>query len=93
MKKLTSIDANQAKAEKHKNTLLEYDRTSEKRTQVIDDESDYFSIEAEKWMTKEQRSKLKQREKEVWEQRHGSRLNKKYNFDFAGRKVVEDVPR
>ena len=77
-------------AETHKNTLLEYDRTTEKRTRVIDDESDYFSVDAEKWMTSDQRKKVKEREKELWEQKHGSRLNKKYTFDFSGKKVVED---
>ena len=87
MKKLTAMD----KAEQHKNTLLEYDRTSEKRTQVIDDESDYFSVDSEKWLNSEQRKKLKEHEKKLWEQKHGSRLNKKYNFDFAGRKIVEET--
>ena len=89
MKKLMSDEA-KIKAEKLKNTLLEYDKTSEKRTKVIDDESDYFAVDNDKWLTKDQRKKLKEREKEIWEQRHGSRLNKKYNFDFAGRKIVED---
>ena len=32
----------QKAAEAQKNRLLEFDRTSEKRTKVIDDESDYF---------------------------------------------------
>ena len=86
MKKLMA----QEKAESHKNTLLEYDRTSEKRTQVIDDESDYFSVDNDKWLNKEQRRKLTERAKELHEQRHGSRLNRKFNFDFAGRQIIED---
>ena len=49
--KLLNNDA-QSKAERHKNTLLEYDKTSEKRTQVIDDESDYFATDSDKWLTK-----------------------------------------
>ena len=80
-----------SKAENLKNKLLEYDRTSEKRTKVIDDESDYFAVDSDKWLTKEQRKKLKEKEKAIHEQRHGSRLNKKYTFDFAGRQVVEDT--
>ena len=72
MKKLMSTSNAQEKAEFHKNTLLEYDRTSEKRTQVIDDESDYFSVDNDKWLNQEQRKKLKDREKELYEQRHGS---------------------
>lgn len=90
MKKLMTTSNAQEKAEFHKNTLLEYDRTSEKRTQVIDDESDYFSVDNDKWLNKEQRQKLKERQKELHEQRHGSRLNQKFTFDFAGRKVIED---
>ena len=90
MKKLMTTTNAQEKAEFHKNTLLEYDRTSEKRTQVIDDESDYFSVDNDKWLNKEQRQKLKERQKELHEQRHGSRLNQKFTFDFAGRKVIED---
>ena len=73
------------KAEAQKNRLLEYDRTSEKRTKVIDDESDYFAVDAYKWMTPEQKSKLKEREAELREKRHGSRLDRKIDFDFAGK--------
>jgi len=87
--KLLSTEA-QSKAELHKNNLLEYDKTSEKRTQVIDDESDYFATDTDKWMTKDQRKKMKEREKEIWEQKHGSRLNKKYTIDFGAKTIVED---
>ena len=38
----------------HKNKLIDYDRTSAKRTQVIDDESDYFNINS-KWLNQQQR--------------------------------------
>ena len=68
---------------------MEYDRTSEKRTKVIDDESDYFSVDAYKWMTSEQKIKLKEREKELREKRHGSRLDRKIDFDFAGNILKE----
>jgi hypothetical protein len=77
--------SNREKAEAQKNRLLEYDRTSEKRTKVIDDESDYFSVDAYKWMTPEQKKKLKEREEELKEKRHGSRLDRKIDFDFAGK--------
>ena len=75
---------NSDKAEEQKNRLLEYDRTSEKRTRVIDDESDYFAVDAYKWMTPDQKKKLKEREEELREKRHGSRLDRKIDFDFAG---------
>lgn len=41
----------------HKNKLLDYDRTSAKRTQVIDDESDYFNTNS-KWLNSNQRDLL-----------------------------------
>jgi len=73
----------------NKNKLLEYDRNSERRTKVIDDESDYFSIDSYKWMTPEQKTKLKAREEELRQKRYGSRLDRKLDFDFAGRRIVE----
>ena len=48
MEKLLKSTEAQSKAELHKNTLLEYDKTSEKRTKVIDDESDYFATDTGK---------------------------------------------
>ncbi|XP_071952052.1 activating signal cointegrator 1-like [Antedon mediterranea] len=79
------------KAIKNKNRLIEYDRTSVKRTQVIDDESDYFATDTNQWLTDKERQLLTKRESELREQRHGSRLNKKITFDFAGRKVVDSA--
>ncbi|XP_048733687.2 activating signal cointegrator 1-like [Ostrea edulis] len=77
------------KAVQHKNKLLEYDKTSVRRTQVIDDESDYFSTD-NRWLSNTERTKLKKREEELRAQRHGSRKDRKVTLDFAGRRVVED---
>lgn len=73
----------------HKDKLIEYDKTSVRRTKVHDDQSDYFSSDTNQWLNTTERGELKKREGELREQRHGSRLNKKFNLDFAGRKVVE----
>ncbi|XP_071794721.1 activating signal cointegrator 1-like [Asterias amurensis] len=78
------------KALQHKDKLMEYDQSSARRTQVIDDESDYFSTDSNKWLTKEDREKLRKRRDELRELKHGSRLKKTFTLDFAGRKVVED---
>ena len=75
------------KAEAQKDRLLEYDQTSEQRTKVIDDESDYFATDVYKWMTPEQKSKSKEQEKELREKLHGSRLDRKIDFDFAGKNI------
>lgn len=72
-----------------RNRLLEYDRSSEKRTTIIDDESDYFK-EASVWLSDAERKKLKKLEDEIRERKHGSRLNRKVTIDFAGRQVVTE---
>ncbi|XP_007532408.1 activating signal cointegrator 1 [Erinaceus europaeus] len=78
------------KAIKHKDKLLEFDRTSIRRTQVIDDESDYFACDSNQWLSKIERETLQKREEELREFRHASRLSRKVTIDFAGRKIVED---
>lgn len=57
---------------------------------MIDDESDYFSVDSNKWLTKEQREALRKREDQIRQEKHGSRLDRKVTLDFAGRRVVED---
>jgi len=74
----------------NKERLLEYDANSAKRTQIIDDESDYFNVDTNKWLTPQQREALKKKKEELHEERHKSRLDRRITFDFAGRKVVED---
>ena len=55
---------------------------------MIDDESDYFSVD-DRWLSKADKEKLKKREEELRAQRHTSRKDRKITLDFAGRKVVE----
>ena len=74
----------------NKNRLLDYQANSAKRTQIIDDESDYFNVDTNKWLTPEQREAMKKRKEEQHEEKHKSRLDRKITFDFAGRKVVEE---
>uniref|UniRef100_A0A2K6EU96 Thyroid hormone receptor interactor 4 n=1 Tax=Propithecus coquereli TaxID=379532 RepID=A0A2K6EU96_PROCO len=78
------------KAIKHKDKLLEFDRTSIRRTQVIDDESDYFASDSNQWLSRLERETLQKREEELRELRHASRLSKKVTIDFAGRKILEE---
>ena len=61
---------------------------SAKRTQVIDDESDYFSTSS-RWLNKKERSALEKRETELREKKHASRLDRKVTLDFAGRQVLK----
>uniref|UniRef100_A0A182P7X1 Activating signal cointegrator 1 n=1 Tax=Anopheles epiroticus TaxID=199890 RepID=A0A182P7X1_9DIPT len=73
-----------------RNRLLEYDRNSEKRTTVIDDEADYFKTHSV-WLSDAERKKLEQLEEELREKRHASRLARKVTLDFAGRQVREEA--
>ena len=59
---------------------------------MIDDESDYFSTESNRWISDAKREALQQREAELREIRHGFRMNRKLlvELDFAGRRVVEE---
>lgn len=64
--------------------------TSVRRTQVIDDESDYFATDSNQWLSKQEREALQKREQELQELRHASRLAKKITIDFAGRQILEE---
>ena len=55
---------------------------------MIDDESDYFSVDS-KWLSKADREALRKREEELRSQRHASRKDRKVTLDFAGRRVIE----
>lgn len=69
--------------------LLDYDRQSERRTTVIDDESDYFKSNSV-WLSEDERKNLTSLEEQLRGQKHASRLNRNVTLDFAGRQVVEE---
>ncbi|XP_015250119.1 PREDICTED: activating signal cointegrator 1-like [Cyprinodon variegatus] len=78
------------KAVQHKEKLLEYDRNSVRRTQVLDDESDYFATESNQWLSPNEREKLRKMEEDLRELRHSSRKDRKITLDFAGRQVIDE---
>ncbi|XP_069812545.1 activating signal cointegrator 1 isoform X2 [Dendropsophus ebraccatus] len=78
------------KAMQHRDKLLDYDKTSVRRTHVIDDESDYFSTDSNQWLSQAEREALRKKEQELLELRHASRLSRKVTIDFAGRKVLDE---
>ncbi|XP_066557826.1 activating signal cointegrator 1 [Amia ocellicauda] len=78
------------KAIQHKEKLLEYDKNSVRRTQVIDDESDYFSTDSNQWLSKAEREALRRREEQLRDLRYASRISRKITLDFTGRKVLEE---
>ncbi len=66
---------------------------SVKRTRVIDDESDHFSVDSNRWLTEEEKERLRIKEESLREQRHQSKRNKPISIDFAGRKIVENTEK
>lgn len=72
-----------------RNRLLDYDRTSEKRTTVIDDESDYFRTNSV-WLSDEERAKLKKIEEKMNEKKFTKKSAQKITIDFTGRQIVEE---
>ncbi|VVC34702.1 Zinc finger, C2HC5-type,Zinc finger, RING/FYVE/PHD-type,ASCH domain,PUA-like domain [Cinara cedri] len=88
LSRLTINDTTNDKALEHRNTLLEFDRTSAKRTTVIDDQMDYYSAN-NGWLSSKQREQLKAKGEELHEKKHGSKKTKKITIDFAGRQAYE----
>ena len=62
------------RAVEHKNRLLDYDRRSARRTEVIDDQTDYYKGICEE---------------KIREQRHGSRINRKFTLNLQTEKLEE----
>ncbi|KAI1889412.1 hypothetical protein AGOR_G00162610 [Albula goreensis] len=84
------IKAGLEKALEHRDKLLEFDKNSVRRTQVLDDESDYFSTDSNQWLSPAEREALRRKEAELRELRHASRKDRKITLDFAGRQVLEE---
>ncbi|XP_034951600.1 activating signal cointegrator 1 [Chelonus insularis] len=84
------ITGDQQIALSQRDKLLEFDRNSTKRTQVIDDECDYYQSSDSMWLSAKERETLKKREEEIWNKKHESRLSKKVTLDFYGRQVIEE---
>lgn len=72
-----------------RNRLLDYDRMGEKRTTVIDDESDYFRTNSV-WLNDDERAKLQKLKEKFDEKKHSSRRNQKMTIDFSGRQIIEE---
>lgn len=80
---MIGIDA----ATEHKNKLLEYERNSEKRTKVIDDEMDYFDLTKENWLSDEKREELKDKVEQLHEDKFD--IERRFELDIDSRQVVE----
>ncbi|KAK4350277.1 hypothetical protein RND71_029590 [Anisodus tanguticus] len=80
-------DAEEA-AEAYAKRLVEYDRNSAARTTVIDDQSDYYEIEGNSWLSKEEKELLRKKKEEIEEAERAKRNRVTMTFDLVGRKVL-----
>ena len=77
-------------AEALRDRLVEFDRQGAKRTTVIDDQSDYFAIDSNAWLSDEERAELKRRQAEAEAAAEASKKRMTVTVDLLGRRVVMD---
>ncbi|KAJ0988304.1 hypothetical protein J5N97_006660 [Dioscorea zingiberensis] len=78
----------EAAAEAYAKRLVEYDRDSAARTTVIDDQSDYYEIEGNSWLSAEEKDLLMKKQKQIEEANEARRKKVIVTFDLLGRKVL-----
>ncbi|XAR50059.1 hypothetical protein NMG60_11004284 [Bertholletia excelsa] len=82
------ISEAEAAAEAYAKRLVDYDRNSAARTTVIDDQSDYYEIEGNSWLSMEEKELLRKKKEEIEEAEKARRSKVIMTFDLVGRKVV-----
>ncbi|KAI3736805.1 hypothetical protein L2E82_26792 [Cichorium intybus] len=78
----------EAAAEAYAKRLVDYDRNSAARTTVIDDQSDYYEIEGNSWLSMEEKELLRKKKEEIEEAERANRSKVVISFDLVGRKVL-----
>ncbi|KAH6797346.1 transcription regulator/ zinc ion binding protein [Perilla frutescens var. hirtella] len=78
----------EADAEAYAKRLVEYDRNSAARTKVIDDQSDYYEMESNAWLSNEEKELLRKKREEIEEAERAKRSKVVMTFDLLGRKVL-----
>ncbi|KAJ4801141.1 Activating signal cointegrator 1 [Rhynchospora pubera] len=78
----------EAAAEEFAKRLVDYDRNSAARTKVIDDQSDYYEIEGNSWLSTAEKEVIMKKQKEAEEAAEAKKKNVIITFDLVGRKVV-----
>jgi hypothetical protein len=86
-------DAEFLKAWEHRNRLLEFDRTFEERTIVIDDQIDFDESSSNMWLSEAEKLERKKKEERLKELSEDSRKKLTYTFDFAVRRVLVDTTK
>ncbi|XP_051136422.1 uncharacterized protein LOC127255089 [Andrographis paniculata] len=84
----TVVSDAEAAAEAFAKRLVEYDRDSAARTTVIDDQSDYYEMEGNSWLSKEEKELLRKKREEIEEAEKAKKSKVVMTFDLVGRKVL-----
>ncbi|MED6222198.1 hypothetical protein PIB30_062088, partial [Stylosanthes scabra] len=85
---LPPLSDTEAAAEAYAKRLVDYDRNAAARTTVIDDQSDYYEIDGNSWLSKEEKEMLKKKQEEMEEAERARRNKVVVTFDLVGRKVL-----
>ncbi|XP_060963664.1 uncharacterized protein LOC133028917 isoform X2 [Cannabis sativa] len=85
---LPLISDAEAVAEAYAKRLVDYDRNSAARTTVIDDQSDYYEMEGNNWLSMEEKELLRKKREEIEEEEKAKRNRVVVTFDLVGRKVL-----
>ncbi|MCI29969.1 activating signal cointegrator 1-like, partial [Trifolium medium] len=83
---LPPLSETEAAAEAYAKRLVEYDRNAAARTTVIDDQSDYYELDSNTWLSKEEKELLKKKQEEMEEAEQAKRNRVVVTFDLVGRK-------
>lgn len=85
---LPPLSETEAAAEAYAKRLVDYDRNAAARTTVIDDQSDYYELDSNTWLSKEEKDLLKKKQEEMEEAERAKRNKVVVTFDLVGRKVL-----
>ncbi|XP_028763444.1 activating signal cointegrator 1 [Neltuma alba] len=85
---LPPLSEAEAAAEAFAKRLVDYDRNSAARTTVYDDQSDYYEIDGNSWLSKEEKELLKKKQEEMEDAERAKRSKVVVTFDLVGRKVL-----
>lgn len=86
------VDESQRAAYALRDTLVAYDREAAARTTVIDDQNEYYDIQANAWLSDDEREELIAKEEMRLQSRAKARdISVTVSFDMLGRKCIEVI--
>lgn len=81
-------ETKEADAVAFKDRLVGYDRNAAQRTKVIDDQSDYFEIDSNTWLSQQERNELKARARDEAAAQEARKNKVTITVDLLGRQVL-----